>query len=363
MNYFKMFSNCILAKGHNRSVISDLQRQVSETIPNDLYEIIESLNAKKSISEIYEEYGIENQEIIAEYLEFLTEKEFGFPCTEEEYDWFPALNKTFNYPSEISNTIIELKPENINTLDFLIRQLSDLQCENIVLVFYERISEQEFSTIAASLQTYPIRSLEVVCPYSVMVDQLFLKNLNTVIPLTRITFFGADHDMVNYWDEEVFFDRVYTTKKITSFKYCGVVDSRYFNTNLPKVLEAVNHNSCLHKKIAIDAEGHIKNCPAMPQSFGNIKDTSLKDALQRKDFKQYWDLTKDHMDTCKDCEFRYICTDCRAYTERTQTNHRGLDISKPLKCGYNPYTGEWEEWSTNPLKQEAIRFYQMQNLV
>jgi hypothetical protein len=31
--------------------------------------------------------------------------------------------------------------------------------------------------------------------------------------------------------------------------------------------------------------------------------------------------------------------------------------SKPLECGYNPYTCEWEEWSTNPLKQKAIEHY------
>ena len=38
-------------------------------------------------------------------------------------------------------------------------------------------------------------------------------------------------------------------------------------------------------------------------------------------------------------------------------------LSKPLKCGYNPYTCEWEEWSTNPLKQKAIEYYGMQDLV
>lgn len=101
----------------------------------------------------------------------------------------------------------------------------------------------------------------------------------------------------------------------------------------------------------------------MLQSFGNIKDTTLEDALNHKDFKKYWNLTKDKIEVCKDCEFRYICTDCRAYTERTHENEKGLDTSKPLKCGYNPYTGEWEEWSTNPLKQKAIKYYGMQELI
>lgn len=38
-------------------------------------------------------------------------------------------------------------------------------------------------------------------------------------------------------------------------------------------------------------------------------------------------------------------------------------LIKPLKCGYNPYTGEWSEWSTNPLKQKAITHYGMEDLV
>jgi len=101
----------------------------------------------------------------------------------------------------------------------------------------------------------------------------------------------------------------------------------------------------------------------MSQSFGNIKDTTLEKALLHPDFKKYWNLTKDEIEVCKDCEFRYICTDCRAYTERTHTNAEGLDISKPLKCGYNPYTGEWQEWSTNPLKEKAIKYYGMEELV
>ncbi|MFS4432339.1 SPASM domain-containing protein [Chryseobacterium sp. S90] len=101
----------------------------------------------------------------------------------------------------------------------------------------------------------------------------------------------------------------------------------------------------------------------MSQSFGNITDSSLENALNHPELKKYWNLTKDSIEVCKNCEFRYICTDCRAYTEQTDINNEGLDISKPLKCGYNPYTGEWEEWSRNPLKQKAIEYYEMQDLI
>lgn len=92
--------------------------------------------------------------------------------------------------------------------------------------------------------------------------------------------------------------------------------------------------------------------------IGNIKDTTLQEALDHPDFRKYWNITKDQIAVCKDCEFRYICTDCRAYIENPEDIY-----SKPLKCGYNPYTSEWEEWSTNPLKQTAIDFYAMREVL
>lgn len=96
----------------------------------------------------------------------------------------------------------------------------------------------------------------------------------------------------------------------------------------------------------------------MSKSFGNIENKSLKEALYETGFKKLWDLSKDHIEICKDCEFRHICTDCRAYLEDPKNIY-----SKPLKCGYNPYTNQWEEWSNNPLKKKSIEFYQMESMV
>ncbi len=138
---------------------------------------------------------------------------------------------------------------------------------------------------------------------------------------------------------------------------CGNILSDYFASNIKHYTEAQKNNTCLNRKIAIDIEGNIKNCPSMKESFGNIRDTTLQEALEKPGFKKYWNITKDQIQTCKDCEFRYICTDCRAYLEAPEDIY-----SKPLKCGYNPYTCEWEEWSTNPLKQKAIAHYRMESL-
>jgi len=107
--------------------------------------------------------------------------------------------------------------------------------------------------------------------------------------------------------------------------------------NMDFYSECINFNSCLNRKISIDAQGNIKNCPSCTQSFGNIKDTTLKQALEHPDFKKLWSITKDQVDVCKDCEFRHMCTDCRVYIKDPENIY-----SQPSKCTYNPYIAKWQ---------------------
>lgn len=364
MNYIKLFSNCIIVKGFSQSLISDNQRCFSETIPNDLVEIIEKLNNKRSIAEVFEEYGMNNKVALQEYIEFLIKKQYCFYCDEDEFDMFPDMNLVYKVPSTITNAVLELEQSKLIKINEWVYQLEYLGCSDLVLVFYESIESEDFLKIFNSLNNTRIKSLEINCIFHKKYDIHFLKNIsNDISSLTRLIFTNAPYNKVDKWDNNILFDRIWLKEDIKSFKHCGVVNTKYFNTNLPKVLEAINHNSCLNRKISIDVNGDIKNCPSMPESYGNIKDTTLEEAINKPGFKKYWNITKDDIEVCRDCEFRYICTDCRAYTERTKFSDEGLDLSKPLKCGYNPYTNEWAEWSTNPLKEKAIEYYGMKEII
>jgi len=135
---------------------------------------------------------------------------------------------------------------------------------------------------------------------------------------------------------------------------CGIVDPAYFISSTKFYLLSKNYNSCLYKKISVDVDGNIKNCPSMSTSYGNISTTKLKEVLAKDEFKSIWNLNKDKIHVCSQCEYRYICTDCRAYVDDPSDI-----LSKPLKCGYNPYTGEWKEWSKTELKDQTKKFYGM----
>jgi hypothetical protein len=81
----------------------------------------------------------------------------------------------------------------------------------------------------------------------------------------------------------------------------------------------------------------------------------LHSALAQRDFAALWSINKDQITVCKDCEFRYVCTDCRAYLLDA-----GDLYSKPSKCTYDPYTAEWrppaeEQTSAGVLREGGPR--------
>ncbi len=350
---FILFSNCILVKGANRSVICDLQREEAELIPNDLVDIISALE-NKSIDETVSEFGIENRGIIIEYLDYLESKEYGFYCHHNEKVLFPKMDITFETPNEITNAIIEVDKLDYVIIESLFKQLDKLLCDSVHLFFYSKISKDDLLFISKLSRDNSFRSIEITAPFNE--NNLNQKQLLEIDKkpnkIVQMVFYSSPKEEILAYGDPFLFKVVYTKKDNLSSKSCGVVSSDYFYVNQKKVLESLNCNSCLYKKIAVDVKGAIKNCPSMSKSFGNIEDVSLQKAIEKPDFKKYWNLTKDQINICRDCEFRHICTDCRAYREDPNDIY-----SKPLKCGYDPYTNEWSEWSKNPLKEKAIAFY------
>jgi len=247
----------------------------------------------------------------------------------------------------------------------LATQFEVLKCSYIQLRFFKTINLSIVKEIIQYLNNVKSRivSIDFIIPYY---ESFMLEDLNLLLKQnSRIHSIIVYNSPYNKSYESVNKEMGYLLllkRNIFNEKHCGIINSEYFYSNINLFTESLNHNTCLNRKISIDKDGNIKNCPSMSQSFGNIKDTSLEDALNHPDFKKYWNINKDQIEVCKDCEFRHICTDCRTYTERSHFDGE-IDLSKPLKCGYNPYTNEWSEWSTNPLKQKAIEYYGMQELI
>jgi SPASM domain peptide maturase of grasp-with-spasm system len=359
---FLLYSSCIPVKGYSRSIICDLQYNKYSLIPNSLFEILQKFNGKTlpDVLSVFKNEG--EKEVIREYFDFLHEGNFIFFTNHTES--FPKMSLDWKEPLPINNAIIDFSSENKNEVINYLDKIDKLGVKFLQLRYFDtEVEINELLALNEFLENIEssIISISYVLKYNSQFNENSINDLLMKFPrITSMLFYEAPKDFDYFLIKEntVFFFE----NKILSEISCGLINEGNFAINIKSFTESLNHNSCLNRKISIDKDGNIKNCPSMTQSFGNIKDTTLEEALSHPDFKKYWNVTKDQIAVCKDCEFRHICTDCRAYTERTHFEG-DIDLSKPVKCGYNPYTNEWAEWSINPLKQKAIEYYGMQELV
>ncbi|MBL7706714.1 MAG: grasp-with-spasm system SPASM domain peptide maturase [Taibaiella sp.] len=346
---FKLFSSCILVPGISRSLIIDDQRWKYYTIPNSMYALLKTYDGC-SIQEVIRKEGTDPEalDILSDYFAFLFEQELIFECSRELTEHFVPVKKSFDHPATITNAIISI--EKLVDLDMasILLQLTALGCYTLEIRINRPTERSTISQLLTLCKTYELENVSLIIQLDAAIKTL--EEYKKDFPfLSRI---------VNY--NQAFESRevtgiIYTSKDLSKSNSCGLVQADFFTPTLQHYAESVNHNSCLNRKIAIDTGGAIRNCPGMTESFGNIHDTTLEEAIARPGFKKYWNITKDQVTKCKDCEFRHICTDCRAYLDTP-----GDAFSAPLKCGYDPYNCIWEEWSTHPLKQAAINYYKIE---
>lgn len=360
--FYKLFTNCIIVKGQKRATICDLQRNKFVFIPLSLCNLFDENNLI-DLNRIKREIDEESIPILNEYMELLISNDYVFSCNKKESKQFPPLSMEFDYPATISNVIIDYnKNSNHNFKKIVDEFLIPTNCRHIQIRFYDETDLNVLKPIVEIIMNSFVKSVELILKDNEKNSYEELKEWVVINKkIKSVTLYSSKENKIIKEENFGFGIIVAVKQKITNETHCGIVHPNYFNVLIESFTESQSHNTCLNRKLSIDVNGNIKNCPSMPQSFGNIKDTTFEEALNHPDFKKYWNINKDIIEVCKDCEFRHICTDCRAYTERTHFDGE-IDKSKPLKCGYSPYTNEWAEWSTNKLKKDAIDFYQLRSI-
>ncbi len=346
-----LFPSCHIVKGANRSAIYDIQREEVVFVPNDLADFIIKYNGKK-YEKIINDISPTDIQTAKEYIEFLLEKELIYLGTNDDKNVIQGISEKYEYFGQISNAIIEVSKFTLDYLDIILSQLDELSCKALQITSYnKKLFIGDLSEIMNKINTYDyLNNIELITPSFGISEYEAISFLRKNLRIDRLVLHShLSNKIVELPNATIL---IFTKEKLTSNKCCGNIDISYFTLNLFNFTESKNHNSCLNQKISIDLKGDIKNCPGVNDSYGNIMNTQLKSVCENETFNNKWNITKDQITVCKDCEFRYMCTDCRAYIDDPD------DIrSKPLKCGYNPYTNVWEDWSKNPLKEKAKNYY------
>ncbi len=344
--YFRVYASCLLVKGASRSIICDIQRSDYQLIPNSLYEILTKY-PDNSVNEIKANYNHEFDNTIDEYLAFLVEKEYAFWCEKEELELFPDIDLAWDNPAIISNAIIDVNQNSNHDFKNILDQFEQLGCKHFQLRAYDEKPLNYFEAIFQELEERAILSVEFIIKASKESNLNNLEVLTDKFPrIHNLIVHSASENTIAKVDSTKIGNIIFVSQSIDNEAHCGFISSDYFAINIQTFTESQKHNTCLNRKISIDVNGEIKNCPSMTKSYGNIRDTTLKEAIEKPGFKGMWFIHKDQIDVCKDCEFRHICTDCRAYIQAPNNIY-----SKPAKCSYDPYTATWGEDNptNNPL--------------
>ncbi|SHM80816.1 SPASM domain peptide maturase, grasp-with-spasm system [Chitinophaga jiangningensis] len=355
MEYFNLYANCQLVTGANMSLLCDLQMRRYYHIPNDTAEVITYLQ-QHSIDECIAYYGEDNREAITGYIDFLLSRELGFTDTQHLPELTP-LSLSWDRFGDITNVIIEYNEE-IDYNSAFFRELFNQQVHALEIRCYQHLPLEKLRSLLEQFNGTTLKFIKLVLPFHLTLELASLDQLVKKYPRVKsILVHTSPVDKM----ERIFAESVpviFYKGSINSCLACGEIRTNYFTTNIELFTESQHHNTCLNRKLSIDLQGNIKNCPSLPESYGHVSTANLQEVLDNKDFHKYDNIRKDDIKVCKDCEFRHVCTDCRAYREDPNDLY-----SRPLKCGYDPYTNNWENWSQLPMKQQAIACYGLTALI
>lgn len=332
--FFMLYSDCFVAKGITRFSILDITNQKLHLCDNRFLDILNLLKTE-TISQVVSKLKKQEEiDLFIEFVNYLEKNDLGMFV--KDISLFPEIEITWDSPSVITNAIIDIK-EDISYIETVLLQLDELLCSQLQIRFHEETTWDNLEYL-----------LPLVSKKSFTYIQLFIKYTHDIDCLiNKLSFFLEDNSSLfvliyNYPKNSKNFKRKNTQitileRDIDFINDCGFITTEYFiKPTIQSYMENRLYNGCLNRKISIDIDGYIKNCPAFTYNYGNVKDVLLKNVVNLTEFRFFWNLNKEKISVCENCELSSICTDCRAFLSDPKDFY-----SKPQKCSYDPQMSKW----------------------
>ena len=329
-NYvFKLFANCHIVEGANRSIIYDFNGRVF-IVPSKFAKLLSFFKNKNGIS--YE--VIVNNERLVQFVEELYRKQMGKYFNKHIVENFPDIEIKWDSPHSITNAIIDINNTSTSNWSKFITELDEIGCSFVQIRLFGLVSFEQLNAMLKKIDVTNIYGIQLIIPLNNN-NSLFFIELSKLLQLyPRIVDTIIYNCNITHHPPPEFIKRVRTTNEIINNQdSCGIINPNFFILNLDFFSEANLYNTCLNRKISLSHDGFVKNCPSMRQDYGNIDNICLEDVASSSEFKFWWFIKKDKVEVCKDCEFRYMCSDCRVFITDSKN-----PFSKPSKCPYDPYT-------------------------
>lgn len=311
--YINILPSTILTKGRFCAAIFDIEQNSYTNIPLSWYKIIndelhgdiELCNLDKKTKKVVDFLIKNNLVILSDFkLNFISiDKKWDIP-----FEFHTLIIDATSFQSFIR--MIDVMPNRRISMFtqirlFYITAINEIKCiiENLVRKKYYNI--EIITNKHSEAHLYEYKSLLSQYPYH----------------LSKLVIMGAYNKTIN---ERLILNKEY----MEDDKICGKMGVDLLSINIETYKKYYRGNTCLWKKISIDKNGYIKNCPSMKFTYGTIFTTDIMSVLSNQTYKNYSELSREKIEVCNNCELRIFCIDCRAFTLHNKR------YGVPSKCYY-----------------------------
>jgi SPASM domain peptide maturase of grasp-with-spasm system len=319
--FFVLYPSCIIVDGRKNNAIYDLQRNEVYSVPLyfiSLFSVDSNYGTKYINIEKFKKTEIKN------VLKILSQKDIGYFCN--ELPPFCQINTNhFGFGNTISNFLIDINNNSSYSLKKVNDCINDLFCESLEIRYFGDVNTNKVISDLAYFSDSTLRSITLSLGLKEDVEDFVSTIMETNERVFKIQLFEQKtNEVKRIYDLFL----IYNTNKLLDEFSCGNCTEYNILAQTQFYIESLHYNNCLYKKVAIDKNGFVKNCPALQEHFGHISEISdIKSVVQSQNFQYLWNLKKDLIDECKECALRYACHDCRAILKEPDNV-----LSRPLKC-------------------------------
>jgi SPASM domain peptide maturase of grasp-with-spasm system len=322
--YFKFHSSCIPVKGDKRGVIYDLQKGSLYFVPNSIIDLFVD-NSKNTIEYLFLKFP-NQEELVHKYLIYLIENELIFLTN--DIDKFPNLSLKFERPFLLDIIFIELDSFS-NSKKSLLEEVNTLGCTQVVIVTHQSIVIDTLKEVIDLLSESKIQIIDLITKYDSEIVTHILELHNMSPRLRKTIFFDSLNNTNDNYIE-------FTSKNLNNILTKRVKDTNDLIINQDAYFESLKHNLFFNRKVYISDNGDIKHYFNENEFYGNIKNCTIQSIVNSNDFQNLWNITKEDIEECKNCEFRYLCPDNRIpLIINNKYFHETL-------CKYNPKEAKWD---------------------
>lgn len=334
--YITLYPNIIPVRGFSRSLLMDLYMGKFLFIPNYFCDFLLENKAKNLQKEDYLRLGESQNDVneIIGLVDHLLSEDYLVEADSSLIEGFKTGSPVRTEDSLITDCILELSVLSEWEVEHFLAEINKLGVKFLEVRFLDFSSfEKHYKMLQDALQNHSIEFLHVLVPFDKKLKSIVTLELPAFSRLSQLTVY----DTVSAFEANTLpFKLEFSTQKTIDHSNCGCIDPTFFSYNVLNYYSNQKRNSCLSHKLSIDQFGEIKNCPSKKESFGKVPTVDLELTVQLESFKKEWHITKESILVCSDCEFRWMCSDCRVFIQ-DESNR----LSKPSKCGYNPYINKW----------------------